>query len=208
MDFISFCIRINYKFYVGISINFEYFSNSTSSGSSDEIEDKKNKNKNRQKVKDRLSLDQKKPEKYQKNIKKKAYNQFHVEDVPGNAEKLQKRAQRFGNQSVPTIASSVQVNSKRQQPSPRRPIVQDTEGDYELNNMHIVGTCTDIEKSFLRLTKAPEACEVRPVAILRNSLRNVKERWIDKQDYRYACDQLKSIRQDLTVSLGHLYYFN
>lgn len=172
---------------------------STSSGSSDEIEDKKNKNKNRQKVKDRLSLDQKKPEKYQKNIKKKAYNQFHVEDVPGNAEKLQKRAQRFGNQSVPTIASSVQVNSKRQQPSPRRPIVQDTEGDYELNNMHIVGTCTDIEKSFLRLTKAPEACEVRPVAILRNSLRNVKERWIDKQDYRYACDQLKSIRQDLTV---------
>ncbi|CAH2091114.1 unnamed protein product [Euphydryas editha] len=172
---------------------------STSSSSSDEIEDKKNKNKNRQKVKDRLSLDQKKPEKYQKNLKKKAYNQFTVEDVQGNAEKLQKRAQRFGNSSVPTIASSVQVNSKRQQPSPRRPIIQDTEGDYELNNMHIVGTCTDIEKSFLRLTKAPEACEVRPVDILRNSLKNVKERWIDRQDYRYACDQLKSIRQDLTV---------
>ncbi|XP_047534554.1 leukocyte receptor cluster member 8 homolog [Vanessa atalanta] len=173
--------------------------NSTSSGSSDEIDDKKNKNKNRQKVKDRLSLDQKKPEKFQKNNKKKACNQFIVEDVQGNAEKLQKRAQRFGNVNIPTIASSVQANTKRQQPCPRKPIIQDTEGDYELNNMHIVGTSTEIEKSFLRLTKAPEACEVRPVAVLRNSLRNVKERWIDRQDYRYACDQLKSIRQDLTV---------
>lgn len=174
---------------------------STSSGSSDEIEERKNfKNKNRQKVKDRLSLDQKKPEKYQKNIKKKSYNNFTVEDVQENAEKLQKRAQRFGNTTVPTIASSLQVNNKRQEPCPKRTIVQDTEGDYELNNMHIVGTCTDIEKSFLRLTKAPEACEVRPVTILKNSLKNVKERWIDRQDYRYACDQLKSIRQDLTVS--------
>lgn len=146
-------------------------------------------------------MDQKKHEKYPKNIKKKAYNHFAIEDVHGNAEKLQKRAQRFGNTSVPTIASSLQASSKRPEPCSKRPIIQDTEGDYELNNMHIVGTCTDIEKSFLRLTKAPEACEVRPVLILRNSLKNVKERWIDKQDYRYACDQLKSIRQDLTVSL-------
>lgn len=174
---------------------------STSSGSSDELEDKKNfKKNNRQKVKDRLSLDQKKPEKYQKNIKRKSYNNFTVEDVQGNAEKLQKRAQRFGNSTVPTIASALQINNKRPEPCPKRPIIHDTEGDYELNNMHIVGTCTDIEKSFLRLTKAPEACEVRPVTILRNSLKNVKERWIDRQDYRYACDQLKSIRQDLTVS--------
>ncbi|XP_032520308.2 leukocyte receptor cluster member 8 [Danaus plexippus] len=173
---------------------------STSSASSDDIEERKiAKNKNRQKVKDRLSLDQKKPNKYQKNAKKKQINQFTVEEVHGNAEKLQKRAQRFGHSCVPTIASAIQAHGKRVEPSPKRPIINDTEGDYELNNMHIVGTCTDIEKSFLRLTKAPEACEVRPVAVLRNSLRNVKDRWIIKQDYRYACDQLKSIRQDLTV---------
>lgn len=152
-----------------------------------------------------MSLDQKKPEKYPKNNKKKAYNQFNVEDLQGNAEKLQKRAQRFGNANVPTIASSLQANrpnevSKRLEPCPKKPFIQDSEGDYELNNMHIVGTCMDIEKSFLRLTKAPEACEVRPVTVLRNSLKNVKERWINRQDYRYACDQLKSIRQDLTVS--------
>ncbi|CAK1586150.1 unnamed protein product [Parnassius mnemosyne] len=173
---------------------------SASSTSSDEFEEKKVlKSKTRQKVKDRLSLDHKKTDKYNKNAKNKNYNQFIVEDVHGNAEKLQKRAERFGNSSVPTIASSIQVNNHKSEPLPRKPIIHDTEGDYELNNMHIVGTCSDIEKSFLRLTKAPEACEVRPVTVLRNSLKNVKEKWIEKQDYRYACDQLKSIRQDLTV---------
>lgn len=153
------------------------------------------------KVKDRLSLDQKKPDKYNnKNSKKKQYNQFIAEDVQGNVERLQKRAERFnGSTNVPTIASSVQGANRRAEPSVRKSIIQDTEGDYEVNNVHIVGTCMDIEKSFLRLTKAPEACEVRPVNVLLNSLKNVKAKWIEKQDYRYACDQLKSIRQDLTV---------
>ncbi|XP_013190797.1 leukocyte receptor cluster member 8 homolog [Amyelois transitella] len=176
---------------------------SSSSASSDEMEEKKTlKGKGRQKVKDRLSLDTKKPEKFKNSKKKQAAmnNQFIAEDVQGIAEKLQKRAERFGNSSnvVPTIASSIQP-SKRVEPTHKKLIIQDAEGEYELNNMHIVGTCSDIEKSFLRLTKAPEACEVRPVPVLKNSLRNVKERWIDRQDYRYACDQLKSIRQDLTV---------
>lgn len=117
-----------------------------------------------------------------------------------------KRAERFGNASVPTIASSLQAGIKRPELTARRPIIEDNEGDYEMHNVHIVGTCVDVEKSFLRLTRAPEACEVRPVNILRNSLKNVKERWIEKQDYRYACDQLKSIRQDLTVSYCYVLF--
>lgn len=64
----------------------------------------------------------------------------------------------------------------------------------------IKGTSTAIEKSYLRLTSAPNPANIRPLHILEQTLEHIKNKWkSEEKPYPWICDQLKSMRQDLTV---------
>ncbi|KAF0296446.1 Leukocyte receptor cluster member 8 [Amphibalanus amphitrite] len=127
---------------------------------------------------------------------------FYSLGGPGGAtistsEQLQKRASRFaGQRGDNKPRQRLQIQSFIQ--SAASQLGEDGEG-MDWSALHIVGTCQDLEKRFLRLTAAPEAASVRPPEVLRRSLELVKTKWKEQQDYHNTCDQLKSIRQDLTV---------
>ncbi|KAG6854017.1 hypothetical protein C0991_011504 [Blastosporella zonata] len=63
----------------------------------------------------------------------------------------------------------------------------------------IVGTSQDIFKDYLRLTTEPRPEQIRPYAILQQTLLELKKRWREKSSYSWICSQFKSLRQDLTV---------
>ncbi|XP_068855220.1 leukocyte receptor cluster member 8 [Aphelocoma coerulescens] len=66
-------------------------------------------------------------------------------------------------------------------------------------HVKILGTCQEVTKRYLRLTCAPDPATVRPVPVLRQALALVRSHWQQHRDYAWACEQLKSLRQDLTV---------
>lgn len=73
--------------------------------------------------------------------------------------------------------------------------------DLIATNGHVLtGTCQKLEKTYLRLTSAPKAADVRPLEVLKRALAHVKCCWKDgTHDYEWVCSQLKSIRQDLQI---------
>lgn len=100
-------------------------------------------------------------------------------------EALERRRQRFG-----------QVSPENS------PLLSPPRDDFNMadaNSGPIVGTCQTIEKNYFRLTAPPLPSTVRPVPILEQALAHIKAKWTAEKDYAYVCDQLKSLRQDLTV---------
>ena len=61
------------------------------------------------------------------------------------------------------------------------------------------GQNTNLEKEYFRLTSHPCIADVRPPAVLTQALDLIKHKWRQGCSYKHACEQLKSIRQDLIV---------
>ena len=62
-----------------------------------------------------------------------------------------------------------------------------------------VGTCKALEKDYLRLTTFPKEEDVRPLRILKKALKHIKHKYKEEEDFEWTNEQLKSVRQDLTV---------
>lgn len=80
--------------------------------------------------------------------------------------------------------------------------VSDFSEETEIRDLNtpLVGTNTNLEKHYLRLTSEPKPETVRPLNILKKSFKMLNEKYIkDSANYGYLCDQLRSLRQDLTV---------
>ncbi|CAB9502666.1 Leukocyte receptor cluster member 8 homolog [Seminavis robusta] len=63
----------------------------------------------------------------------------------------------------------------------------------------LVGTSQALEKPYLRLTTHARAEDVRPMEVLIKSLAHIKSKYYQEEDFEWANEQLKSVRQDITV---------
>jgi len=67
------------------------------------------------------------------------------------------------------------------------------------DSLTIQGTMETLEKKYFRLTSVPEPSTIRPERVLKRSLVMIKRKWSQNEDWSYCREQLKSVRQDLTV---------
>ncbi|KAL9550454.1 hypothetical protein PS6_005531 [Mucor atramentarius] len=122
----------------------------------------------------------------------------NIELTPAEERKRQLRAMRFQN-DVPVTPAIVQPAKKKKKAF--TPIVWGSEAEADINNV-IVGTSTELEKPYFRLTSAADPATVRPLNILKKAFKMLRTKWREEGNYSYICEQFKSMRQDLTGDIG------
>jgi hypothetical protein len=74
------------------------------------------------------------------------------------------------------------------------------EPEYEMEEDTIVGTNTNLEKAYLRLTERPVPSDVRPVSVLKQSIALMRKKKEEGASWSgYLAEQMKSIRLDLVI---------
>lgn len=103
-------------------------------------------------------------------------------------DKIQKRKTRFKEYEI-------EEDSKSKTYKTETKVSEENPSDWK-----IIGTSTDFEKPYFRLTSKPDPKTIRPENILKKALAYFKEKWRKGEiKYEYFSEQLRSIRQDLTV---------
>ncbi|KAN0031572.1 hypothetical protein ACTFIV_005437 [Dictyostelium citrinum] len=128
--------------------------------------------------------------------KRKANAQSALFDSPNSQNK---RLQRFGSNSNCQYAPGTGSYSIEKFGQGKDLPQFDSNTELDWDTLTIKGTCTELEKPYLRLTSAPDPSTVRPEEVLKKTLVFLKKKWLEKEDYIYTCEQFRSIRQDLTV---------
>jgi hypothetical protein len=107
-----------------------------------------------------------------------------------------KREQRFNNNEH--YGEEIErPKSVTRTDSPRGEV---TMAELKTGNKRAVGTNQSLTKAYMRLTSDPKASDIRPPAVLKKALALVEEKWKSREwTYDQLKEQLKSIRQDLTV---------
>mmetsp|Transcript_10639 Transcript_10639/g.13858 ORF Transcript_10639/g.13858 Transcript_10639/m.13858 type:complete len:645 (+) Transcript_10639:159-2093(+) len=151
-----------------------------------------------------LSSNKQKKSKKEKTLQKnKKKNDQGSSSFQMSKDKLQARANRFKNSTSKEIAKVEEYGSGSLASDSLRYTYGGSEkelNERDFERMTVKGTCTVLEKEFLRLNSPPKAELVRPQKILEKHLRNLKVSWLQKSiDYQSICSQLKAIRQDCTV---------
>jgi len=121
--------------------------------------------------------------------------------------KLNSRAARFQGKGDGSNVSSTIRNVEKYMGKTTIGGTKKQLSDVDYERMTVKGTCTNLEKEYLRLTSPPKASLVRPQPILEKHLRNIQESYYKgnkvhagrQRDYLWYCSQLKAMRQDLTV---------
>lgn len=89
-------------------------------------------------------------------LKSHFYSEFggNTEEL-GNSEQLQKRAARFSAITKSPLNPSALLtpqNNRHKRISMCNKFSEDPNGDFDLSECHVVGTCLEVEKMYLRLT--------------------------------------------------------
>ncbi|KAL6580819.1 hypothetical protein OROMI_006742 [Orobanche minor] len=134
-----------------------------------------------------IALEDSPEEKKKREYRSKRFDKGHGK----RAEKINFRAKDVGIGDLYARRASALVLSRTLEESSSRAVE-----DIDWNALTVKGTCQETEKRYLRLTSAPDPATVRPEEVLEKSLLMVQN---SQKNYLYKCDQLKSIRQDLTV---------